>query len=436
MRMLWLSQKSPEAFWNNIGLFLSAGSLKDLVVMLKTDLLYNGWEGRVLDWNKFGILIMSLLEDKSTTNLMKKYLPQIKSNSSLTTIESQANNIIAKWICSLLFGSKSDNSGSTYKMYRKLKTSGTAHEWQKLISQKNFTRIDFGKISGRALNLLVKGKFLHNQNLRDAYSEWVNSKNTKTIKYTGFVHELLCELDSNRDNLFEKTVEKQFTELVSKVKMSDENLTKLIVVRDTSGSMGSTAAGTKFSCNAIAKALGLYFSEFLTGDFAGHWIEFNSNAKLHQWKGSDVVSRWRNDRASYLGGTNFQSVIDLFCKMKLSGVVESDFPQGILCISDGEFNPSELGKTNVETALKKLKRAGFSNDYVNSFKIILWNLQNNYYGRGSGEKFETFGPVKNVHYLSGYSAASVKFILNNKVETAEDVFNEAMNQELLYLVKV
>jgi hypothetical protein len=432
MRMVWLSQKAPEVFWENVGLFISAGSCKDILTMLRYDLMYHGWDNRVLNWNKFETLIKSLLENTITVNLMKKYLPQIKPNGKCTTLESQANNIIAKWICSSIFGSK--NGGSTYKQYRKLKTSGTAHEWQKLISQQKFDRLDFGKIHGRALNLLVKSKFLKNHNLQDVYSKWIGEQ--KTVKYTGFVHELLCDLDMNRDPNFEKTVDKQFLELVEKVKNGEENFTKLIVVRDTSHSMSATATGTKYSCYNIGKALALYFSEFLSGEFANHWIEFNSDAKLHQWKGSGAVSKWRSDSSHYVGSTNFQSVIKLFCKMKNQGVSEQDFPQGILCISDSEFNPTSLGKTNIDTALYTLKSAGFSQDYLNNFKIILWNLQSSYYGSGTGCKFETFGDVKNVFYMSGYSASNVKFLLNQKVETAEDLFNTAMDQELLALVKV
>lgn len=435
MRMVWLSQKDPDAFFKNIQLFISAGSCKDLFVMLRHDLVYHGWEKKVLNWKRFGDVILSLLGDKQTVNLVKKYLPQIKAQSDCKTIEAQANNIIAKWVCSLVFGSKTESAGKSYKQYRKLKTSGTAHEWQQLISRKEFDKLDFKKIHGRALNLLIKSKFLKNQKLEFTYTKWVDEQ--ATIKYTGFVHELLCELSSHRnDTNFIKTVDKQFLEAVNKVKGSNENNTSFIVVRDTSGSMGGAALGTKFTCNDIAKSLALYFSEFLTGQFANHWIEFNSDAKLHQWKGSTVSEKWYNDPSGYVGGTNFQSVIDLFVKMKRNGVPESDFPRGILCISDGEFNPAALSKTNVQVALEKLKSAGFSSDFTETFKIVLWNLQNNYYGSNSGSKFETFGDVKNVFYLSGYSASNVSFILNQKVETAQDLFDAAMDQELLNLVQV
>lgn len=429
-RMIWLHLKEESIFWDNIGLFIAVGSWKDVFTMLKYDLEYNGWEGRKLNWDKFGELILSGLNNETTVNLVKKYLPQIKAKSKCTTLEAQANTLIGKWVCSLLFGKKS--SSYSYKQYRQLKNSGTAHEWQKLISQRKHDLIDFSKIHGRALNLLVRGKFLANQGLTAKYEDWVTKDETE-VKYTGFVHELFEKLPSSLTSLNkgeQTTINKQFDTLVSKGKSGDMADTSLIVVRDTSGSMGSQATGTNMSCFNIAKALALYFSEFLTGEFADAWIEFNSSAKMHNWKGNNALEKWYNDKSGYVGSTNFQSVIQLFVQLKSQGVSESDFPTGILCISDGEFNPAQLGKTNVDAAKDSLKRAGFSKEYVDKFVIVLWNLQSNSYGR----KFETHGDVSNVFYFSGYSAATVSF-LTSEIKTAKELFLEAMNQEVLNMIK-
>lgn len=432
MRMIWLSQKAPEVFWKNIGLFVSLGSWHDIFTMLQYDLIYNGWENRKLDWKRFGDLILSALENKNTLDLVKKYLPQIKAKSSCKTVESQANCLIAKWICSLLFGSK-ENSFN-YKKYRQLKSSGSAHDWQKLISQRQFDKIEFDKIHGRALNLLVRSKFLKNQNLSEKYAQWVGDPKT-VVKYTGFVHELFSKLPSSLSYLQkheQDTINKQFNTLVEKAKSEKkENQANFIVVRDTSGSMGSAASGTTMSCYNVAKALALYFSEFLTGRFADSWIEFNSTAKMHSWKGSTALEKWYNDRSGFVGGTNFQSVIQLFASIKNSGVDESEFPTGILCISDGEFDPAQLNQTNVEAARNTLRQAGFSKDFVEKFQIVLWNLQSNYYGRGTGEKFETTANESGTYYFSGYSASVISFLTGHEILTARQLFEVAMDQEIL-----
>jgi hypothetical protein len=407
--------------------------------MLSYDLQYNGWEGRLLDWNKFGQLILAGLENPQHSELIKKYLPQIKANSKCKTLEAQADNLIAKWICSLLFGGKTaKDSYKNYRSYRNLKASGTAHEWQKLISQRKFLSIDFSTIHGRALAQLVSGKFLANQKLEEKYEEWIKGK--PIAPFTGFVHELFKKLPTKQYQI--ETLNAQFKGLVNTAKQKAELSTSMIVVRDTSGSMGAEATGAKSSCFNVAKAIALFFSEMLPdGCFANSWIEFNSTAVMHQWKGSTPYEKWVNDRSSYIGSTNFQSVINLFATIKKEGIPENEFPSGIICISDSEFNPTQLGKTNVEQALTTLTNAEFSKEYVDNFKIVLWNLQSNY--GGAGNKFETYGgDVKNVYYFSGFDGAVIAFLTGseNKTEktpsTAEELFFAAMQQEILQKVQV
>lgn len=438
MRMIWLHDKQEITFWKNIGLFVSVGSWKDIITMLQYDLVYNGWEEKLLNWAKFGDIIRSALKNPSTSELLKKYLPQIKANNACRTVEAQADNMIGKWICSLVFGPK--ETASSYKLYRQLKTSGTAHQWQQFISKRLFNEIDFNSIHGRALTLLVKGKFLKNAGLEAKYKSWIEAPETEA-KFTGFVHELFKDLGaSGRGGKYptlssipahvRETINKQFATLVNKGQGS--NQTSLIVVRDTSTSMSSEAEGTGMSCYTIAKAIALYFSEFLKGEFSNKWIEFNNKAKMHTWQGVNPLEKWFNDESEFIGNTNFKSVVELFCELR-TDIPEPEFPTGILCISDGEFNPVALNRTNVENALRMLRKAGFSEDYVNNFIIVLWNIQHK--GGKAGNKFETNGDIPNVFYFSGYSASTIAF-LTSKIKNAEELFQEAMSQEILNMIEL
>ena len=431
MRMIWVHLNDPIVFWKNIKLYISIASWKDIFLMLQYDLEYNGWDNRVLDWNKFGALILAGLENPNTSNLVKKYLPQIKARSKCTTLQSQSDTIIGKWICSLL--------KINYKQYRLLKTSGNAHEWQKLISNQLYDLIDFKSVHGRALTLMVSSKFIENHNLTDTYETWIDSQ--PIAKFTGYVYELMSKVKSDMKPYLKKTINKQFEGLVELGKKNAKTDTRLIVVRDTSGSMSSPAQGTKIANGDIAKGLALYFSEFLTGAFANSWIEFDSGATMHQWKGNNAVDKWINDHASYVGNTDFMSVIRLLCSIKSNGVPESDFPTGILCISDGEFNPADFNRTNIESALSLLTRQGFSANYTNNFKFIFWNLQSHYYDKETGSKFETYGNVENVYYFSGYDGSIVAFITGVEGQTkepknAEELFEAAMSQEIMSLIQI
>lgn len=430
MRMLWLHMNHPTVFWDNILLFIYAGSWKDIFTMLQYDLVYHGWEDRKLNWDNFKDLILSGLEYENHVNLIKKYLPQIKAKSKCKTVEAQAKTIIGKWLANALYGS---NTNKTYAEYRKMKSSGTAHEWQQLISQGKHNEVNFDSIHGKALKQLSRSKYFVNNDLYEKYGNWIESKSSTGVKYTGFVNELFYNLPyslSDIDSNTQMTINKQFTSFVEKTKGEGEKNTKLIVVRDTSGSMNSRSINS-MSAGDIAKSLALYFAEFLEGDFKDSWIEFNHDAKMHRWEGSNVLEKWYNDKSGYIGNTNFQSVIDLFLDIKQTGVEEKYFPTGILCISDGEFDPSELNKTNVESALQRLRSGGFSEEYVNNFVICLWDIPH----YNSGSKFETFNDVDNVFYMSGYSASIVQFLMED-IKNASELFDVAMDQELLNHVEV
>lgn len=452
LRMMWLHVNHKDSFWKNITLFITVGSWKDIITMLSYDLQFNGWDDKLLDWKQFGTLLMTGLENPNTSELVKKYLPQIKAKKKCTTIGSQADTMIGKWICSLLFGEK--KGSGTYKAYRKLKSGGTAHQWQQLISQGKMLEIDFKTVHGRALAQMVSGKFLENQNLTKTYEAWIESQ--PIAKFTGFPHELFkpylskTGYGTNLNGLTCKpyqrhTVNKQFDGLVATAKEGALTHSSLIVVRDTSSSMSSEAVGVGMSSYAVAKALALFFAKMLPdGPFANSWMEFADGAKMHQWKGSTPYEQWNNDNTDEYGSTNFQAVIDLLIAIKAKGVIETEFPSGILCISDGEFNSTDTGETNFDRALQKLRSAGFSEDYVNNFKIVLWDIPNRFYGHSGGNTtFETHGDVKNCFYFSGYDPSIISFLTGTvgkegeeQPSTAEELFKAAMDQEVLSMVQI
>ena len=105
----------------------------------------------------------------------------------------------------------------------------------------------------------------------------------------------------------------------------------------------------------------------------------------------------------------------------------------------GEFDKCRNNKsTNFQLAIKRLLEAGFSKEYVNSFKIILWDIPNDFYGN-ENVKFEDFADSPNFFYLSGYDPGAISFILSgNKPapRNAKELFLNTMDQELLNRVKI
>ena len=445
MRMLWLALNHSNVFKVNLPLFIAAGSWKDVITMMNLDLQFQGWKDRKLDWTFFGEVIKAGLLNPGTSQLIRKYLPTIRTDAKCRTLESQADTLIGRWLAKQFF--PEDEKFVAYKKYRQLKSKGTAHKWQQLISKEMYNELNFDSIAGRALALLVGSKFLQNHNLVEKYSKWIEGK--PTAKFTGFVFELFKPLGNGYrlnhiEPYKEATINAQFAQLVKTGKEGVNTNSGLLVVRDTSSSMTSQAIGCSMSSYDIAKSMALYFSEFLTGPFANSFAEFADTCTLHKWKGQTPVDKYLNDRCEAYGNTNFQSVIDLFIHLKKQEVPEKDFPTGILAISDGEFNScygrDYMNSSNFNIAIHKLKKAGFSKEYVDNFKIILWDIPNGYYGKPT-TKFEDFADAPNFFYMSGFDPSAIAFIMDGAEfkctpRNAAELFNVAMDQELLNRVYI
>lgn len=444
MRMLWLAINHPATFYQNFPYFIAAGSWKDVITMLNLDLQYHGWEGRQLDWKFFKSVLYAGLTNPNTTHLVRKYLPTIRTNSKCRTLEAQADTIIGRWLANNLWSKA--NKIQAFKNYRKLKSEGIAHEWQQLISKQLYNEIKFDKIAGRALQQIVNSKFLQNHNLREKYLEWIQSRTT--AKFTGFVFELFKPLDtlgynwrdriytySSLDAASQATINAQFNQLVQTGKKDLQS--KFLVARDISGSMTDEAIGCGMSSYSVSKAMALYFSEFLTGPFANSFIEFADTCRMVQWKGNTPYKKWINDVNADFGTTDFLSVARLFARLKKQGVPETDFPEGILCISDGEFNNCGTRTTNFQEFRRILQAAGFSEKYVKDLKLVLWDIPNGYYGK-SKPTFEDFADAPNVFHISGYDPAVISFLIGKGCNpcNSKELMDAALNQELLNKLRV
>lgn len=455
-RMLWLAQKHPSTFAKNVVLIPVVGSWDDLFEILRLDLSYHGTIYKSFDWTPILNLIYTGLEDSSQSELIKKYLPTIHSANKCTTLRQQCNAYIGKMIAHDLFAHTSQplsdkEKGTVYATYRKMKSSGTAHTWQQLISKKKFDRIDFNKIAGRALQKLTNSKFLENHNLEEAYAKWIASQ--PIAKYTGYVYELfkpVCSAyswrnstDKNKLKKYQQDLlNKQFLGLIETAKKDMNRETNFIGVLDISSSMTSEACGTGMSAYQVGLAMCLYFSYLLEGPFKDTFLTFSDRVKIEKFNGNTPLDKFCNFSNSYYGSTNFLGVADRLIEMKHKGYDEKDFPTGILCLSDGEFNSSSRNHlTSFQEFKRRLRNAGFSQEFVDNFKIVLWDIRNDYYGGRKAATFESLADAPNFFYMSGLDPAGIAFLTGTTKmqaipKTAEELFEAAMNQELLEQIQL
>lgn len=369
--------------------------------------------------------IVSLIDqgitNKNTCELVKKYLPTIQSKPK--TQRAQLRNEIAKSLAKRWFKVR------PYEQYRKLKASGTAHQWQQAISKGK--PIVWDTVAGKALHLLIHGKYLERHNLVTDYMKWLDSKDN--VNCTNFVGEVFEDLSNE---VLRQTANKQFNRLIKNLTTESNYLT----VVDCSGSMDSQAYGTKMTSLNLAYAIALYFSYTLKGEFANHYATFDAKCTLREFIGNTPVEKFQNAaKHSAFGPTDLDSVSRLLVSTKRRGVPESDFPKGIILISDGEFAGTGLSGA-FESFKNSLLKGGFSEEYVENLKIVLWDIPNTFYGKPRIQ-FEAPADTPNIFYLSGLDPANIAFIFEDKVldrpapKTAEELFQAAITQPILELVR-
>ena len=450
LRLYWVALNHPNIYKKNLPVFVAEGSWKDLFSILECFLTYNeGIEGtQHPSWKSTINFILSGLKDPSQRDLIKKYLPTIRSIKGLS-MHRQCSSFIGRAFAIKLYPDMA--KASAYKAYRKLKASGTAHEWEQLISRREFSKIPsiFNKIAGRALSALVKKNdkgtsFLERHNLVEAYDAWVKSK--PILNFTGYAYELMKYVPIAKDDEWHpkavmpkkeyiiNTFNKQFNQIVTTAKNGMNTDSSFICAIDVSLSMTSKTNGTNFSAYQVALSMALYFSELLTGQFHNKFIQFSTKAKLSSFKGETPIEKLTNFTPDDYGSTNFLAVAKIFANLKKIGIDEDLLPKGVICISDGEFNRSG-NDTNFHQFMRILRNAGFSDGFISNFKIVLWDIPNNYYGEFKPQ-FESLAEEGNFFYMSGFDGSGIAFLTGTKYQeriprTAEELFEDAMNQELL-----
>ena len=223
-RLLWFSMFQPDLFYRNIWVLPLVGSWKDVWTIMFYDI---SLDVKSIDHAIMFDLINEGLKSKTHTELIKKFMPRIRSHQKCKTPWAQITNELAREFANY--------NKLSYKDYNKLKTSGTAHDFQKLICSGRYSDIKWNLIPGRALSLITTESFLKKHNLLTDYTDWVMKQ--PTVKFTGYVYELFKQLKGNKGRgytideglpIYKKIMlNKQFDELIKyKMNTIDEDVVR------------------------------------------------------------------------------------------------------------------------------------------------------------------------------------------------------------------
>jgi hypothetical protein len=337
----------------------------------------------------------------------------------------------------------------SYKDYNRLKTSGKAHDFQKLICSGRFKDINWNLIPGRALSKLVSQKFLTKHELEKGYIDWVKAQ--PTVKFTGYVYELMKEISTTNGwgssvknlPLFKKiTVDKQFDELIQKAEADGKITDNVWCALDTSGSMGiQVIPGT--SAFDICVSLGVFFATLNKGAFHKNVIMFDTVSHVKQLPDAgfcDMVANIYNSETAW-GSTNFQSVVDEIVRIRKDNpkIPLEDYPTTLLVVSDMQFNPVGANVTTNYIEMKKKLYEVFPQEFVDNMKFIWWQVT----GRTKDVPAEIgTGQI----FLSGFDGSVVSLMLGGEAKeiekekgrpiTTEEAIGIALNQEILSYITV
>lgn len=420
----WLAKYHPEVFYKNMWLMPLAGSWKDL---WHEDLL------DVLNPTRVYELVQRGLEDEFNRALIAKYLPKIRSKSQTHTDRHKKLNEFARGLCTFL--------GWTPKEYRLFKSSGTAHQFQRLMTKGLWDQIDFSRISGKALFQIVnhQGKdgktTLERHHQEQRYLAWLDKQ--PTAKFTGYVFELFKMVTPKLSLAQKYTLDKQFKGLIELGKQNQGGIKDNVwCALDTSGSMSSIVVD-KISAFDICVSLGIYFATLNEGSFHNNVIMFDNTSRVLQLKGEsfcDKAMQIKNATTAW-GSTNFQSVIDEIVRVRTTNpnIPLEHFPTTLLVVSDMQFNPvGGNTSTNYEEAMRKLAAVGLP-----KMRIIWWWVT------GRKGDFPSTMEDEGVTMIGGFDGAIVSIIVGGEqtvVDTqtgkvrqlnAYENMLKALNQELL-----
>lgn len=446
-RLLWIAKNEEDAFYKHIWALPLVGSWKDLWTIMFYDIKF---EVNCIKHEILFELINEGLKSTSHSELIKKYMPRIKSNGKCTTDWSQITNILAKKYANF--------NGMTYREYNKLKTSGTAHDFQKLICSGRYSDINWGNIPGRALSTLINGNFLEAHGLTKKYIKWLISQ--PTVKFTGYPYELARKVINSLSGyvgdsvnktrklnmpIYEQvTINKQFDELVRKASEGGTPLGNVWCALDTSGSMTSSVSkNTDVSAIDVCISLGVFLSSLNKGAFHKNVIMFDDESRVKQLDGDfcEMIRSIFSEDVAW-GSTNFMSVIEEIVRVrkKNPNIPLEEFPDSIVVISDMQFNIpcNENYTTNFEKMKEKLYEV-FPKEFVDNMKFIWWQVTsrtNDYPAEiGPGETF-----------ISGFDGSILSLILGGEVKeiekkkgrplTSEETIKIALSQEILQLINI
>lgn len=358
------------------------------------------------------------MEEQKPVSLLAKWLPSINASSEET-------RRLAKQLANAL--------GMSNAEYRK--TLAGLRDYLKVvetrISRGAWEEVCYEQVPSRA-NLLYRNAFLkHDTERRQEYLESLQKGETKIHSGVLFpsdvVHGYYKPLSYWRSRLSGET-DATLEELWKALPDYVQGASNTICVVDGSGSMQRRIAGTELSCQEVANALGINFSERCSGKLNGKYITFSQTPQFVTLKNAATLREKLEIASAYneVANTNIEAVFGLLLQTAIIGKLkQEELPETVLVLSDMEFddcacdsdgNPFQSGRL-LETIAEKFRKWGYKLP-----RLVFWNIA------GRTGTIPVRENELGVALVSGFSPVIMKMVLSRQTDPYECLL-EQLNGE-------
>jgi len=360
-------------------------------------------------------------------------------------VQCKTPSLLAKWLKSENTSSRDSRVladktrryfGMNHKEYRK--TLSVLRErirvLERLMSAGRWDEIEFDKIPSRA-GMIYKNAFARHdlermrQGATQSYEDFAKDENAKVnakALYPFDVTKKAMEFgdwggyygrgnkSQDLDNTERLIINKYWENLEDVFNGYSYNG---ICVCDTSGSMYGDPL-------AVAISIAMYCAEHNTGDFANHFFTFSNNPTFVEIEGVDFVDKVnRIAKANWGGSTNIEAVFDkMLAIAQQNHLSQDDIPQGVIVVSDMEFNDCVRGgpvtndrwtcgtfanETLFETIEKRWNAAGYRLPGITFWNVNARNNRIPMHAEGHVNFVSGFSPVIFEQVMKGLTAVDL-----------------------------
>ena len=375
-------------------------------------------------WDDLVYIALNTASDVVMSESVKIITKQIKED-----LENENVTLIGKWLPSVNAGKKSaDDAKKLIALINKVhKCKMNSAYYRKAVSklrkkanivEHNITTKTYGDINYEAVPSLANTRYSrlflkYDENRRREYLNAVTSGEKKINSSAAFPHDIW-----RKASAYDSTADEMWKALPNFI----TNDSRVLVVRDGSGSMCTSIQKSPVMALDVASSLCVYFAERLSGEFHNKFITFSSYPDLVElpevslYEKKRFLSRY-NDCSNTNIEATFQLVLDTAVHNQMK---QEDLPDTILIVSDMEFDFATCGdrsKKLFNNISERWNAAGYKMP-----KLVFWNVNS---------RTEAIPMTQNengVILVSGFSAAICKMVLSNETDPYLALVNVLMNE--------